>query len=147
MYTASNVYTAAASFHRRLRFPEIKGWEQRPRQTEDLAVFTSWKLPARACSKVCLSLYSSTSGLWAQEQLLPGPERMARATRYLYNKPGDNVRVRGTTPPRTLRGMKPINQQEGQRGEREREREREKARGNFLASTRSRGDRRLWRGT
>jgi len=49
---------------------------------------------------------------------------MARATRYLYNKPGDNVRVRGTTPPKTLRGVKSI-ETNARKRERERERERE----------------------
>lgn len=104
--------------------PEIKGWEQRPRQTEDLAVFTSWKLPARACSKVCLSLYSSTSGLRAQEQLLPGPERMARATRYLYNKKNREI-MSGCV---ALRHRGPFAEwsrsaSERERGEKERERE------------------------
>lgn len=51
---------------------------------------------------------------------------MARATRYLYNKPADNVRVRGTTPPKTLRGVKSIETSEGERvREREKEQERE----------------------
>lgn len=43
---------------------------QRP-DTRRISVFTSWRLPARVCSKVCLSLYSSSSGVRAQEQLLP----------------------------------------------------------------------------
>jgi len=41
--------------------------------------------------------------------------------KYLYNKPGDNVRVCGTTPPKTLRGLKSIERltRRGERGERE----------------------------
>lgn len=81
--------------------------EQRPRQTEDLGIHILKAAGTRLQQGVPLTLFIHlrSSGAGAA---VAGPERMARATRYLYNKPGDNVRVRGTTPPKTLRGVESI---------------------------------------
>lgn len=88
--------------------------EQRPRQTEDLGIHILKAAGTRLQQGVPLTLFIHlrSSGAGAA---VAGPERMARATRYLYNKPGDNVRVRGTTPPKTLRGVESIGERERRR--------------------------------
>lgn len=74
----------------------------------------------------CASHFIHPPPVFGQRSSCCRGRRMARATRYLYNKPGDNVRVRGTTPPREDPSWSWS--RKASETEREKEKERESAR-------------------